>query len=241
MFAEWKVAIVMIIVYHSPPLYNKDNTYLAKQLVDCNVERAELSEEVSRLRGCIARWQTMQEEASLRTPTACSPPQATTAAVTVENGDSKLSDSSSSTSLSSSFSPCYEIESLSAPSLPALPPPLPQQQRRQQGVKVPSISNVDQVVNVWFRRLLSSFIPFPTCSCDGGMMLMHVFQQLQSVWFASYCLSLPAFSTPFLLPYSFNYLFLHANKSVFPSLHGLFLSTRNSVDLSPKCRNVLAM
>ncbi|KAL5966069.1 hypothetical protein TSMEX_006198 [Taenia solium] len=121
----------------------EDNTYLAKQLVDCNVERAELSEEVSRLRGCIARWRTTQEEASLRTPTTCSPPQATTEAVTLESGDSKASDSSSSISLSA-FSPGCEMESLSTPSLPAPPPPLPQQPRRQPGMKMPAISNVNQ-------------------------------------------------------------------------------------------------
>ncbi|VDK23003.1 unnamed protein product [Taenia asiatica] len=138
-----EVIIMMIIVYHSPPLYIKDNTYLAKQLVDCNVERAELSEEVSRLRGCIARWRTTQEEASLRTPTTCSPPQATTEAVTLESGDSKASDSSSSISLSA-FSPGCELEPLPTPSLPAPPPPLPQQPRRQPEMKMPAISNVDQ-------------------------------------------------------------------------------------------------
>nr|CDS34425.1 ecotropic viral integration site [Hymenolepis microstoma] len=54
----------------------EDNTYLTKQLVDCNLERAQLNEEVSRLRGYIARWQSAQEEAaSLRTPTTDSSPQ----------------------------------------------------------------------------------------------------------------------------------------------------------------------
>ncbi|KAH9280080.1 Ecotropic viral integration site 5 -like protein [Echinococcus granulosus] len=121
----------------------EDNTYLAKQLVGCNVERAELSEEVSRLRGCIARWQAMQEEASLRTPTTCSPPQATTAAVILENDDTKVSDSSSSTSTSpSAFYPGYEVESLPATPLPA--PPLPQQPHRQQGMKMSAICNGDQ-------------------------------------------------------------------------------------------------
>ncbi|VDN96784.1 unnamed protein product [Rodentolepis nana] len=54
----------------------EDNTYLTKQLVDCNLERAQLNEEVSRLRGYIARWQSAQEEAaSLRTPTSDSSAQ----------------------------------------------------------------------------------------------------------------------------------------------------------------------
>ncbi|VDD78083.1 unnamed protein product [Mesocestoides corti] len=59
----------------------EDNTYLAKQLVDCNVERAQLSEEVSRLRGSLARLRAAQE-ASLATPTS-SPPSAPAGA---ENG-----------------------------------------------------------------------------------------------------------------------------------------------------------
>ncbi|VDM30473.1 unnamed protein product [Hydatigera taeniaeformis] len=122
----------------------EDNAYLSKQLVNCNVERAELSEEVSRLRGCIARWQTTQEEASLRTPTASSPPQATTTVIPVENGGTKVSDSSSSASFSSTFSPGYELEPQQTASLPALLPPLPQH-RSLQGMKMPTISNIDQM------------------------------------------------------------------------------------------------
>ncbi|VUZ47976.1 unnamed protein product [Hymenolepis diminuta] len=91
----------------------EDNTYLTKQLVDCNLERAQLNEEVSRLRGYIARWQSSNEgAASLQTPTADFSPQQQSyeASIPPENSDMR-SESAESVSPSEQNNHHLEIDS----------------------------------------------------------------------------------------------------------------------------------
>lgn len=81
--------------------------------MDCNLERAQLNEEVSRLRGYIARWQSSNEGvASLQTPTADFSPQLQSYEVSIppENSDMRL-ESGESVSTSEQNNHHLEIDS----------------------------------------------------------------------------------------------------------------------------------
>lgn len=97
-----------------------------------------MSEEVSRLRGLVARLQAAQESAELRTPIPTSPPRAPIATTKMENGHER-----SSVSVSSSVSAFEESGEEHR---------IPSEERREkdlsQPVKVSGVRNGDQVVNV---------------------------------------------------------------------------------------------